>query len=315
MKKVLSSVLTITMLISTIGPASVFADGSESNDSSVASTKSYVGLAKDYVVSKAKSAIKEVSENKSKYAIIAGGAILSAAAAVAAMYYCKGSNNALDVESSKDGAEVSVSGTTDKTAIAATGKDEQELSTEVDVCLPGEENICFPIDKDYNDGIDLSQSQPDISAPSLKYDEISNVETNAKNASAIAATGNDEQALNIKANVFLAGKEADKIETQPEATIRSEVSDTSNNGLKDENSDISWATLMKKGSSQLILTTTTRTDSEIAAQLEPKSNQPTKTIFWEIPTISNHAPSYSGGTMSQPSQNEIKTLNSYYYYR
>ncbi|MDQ5983072.1 MAG: hypothetical protein RUMPE_00070 [Eubacteriales bacterium SKADARSKE-1] len=170
MKKILSSVLTITMLISALGSVTVFADGSEPNDSSVTSTKSYVGLAKGYVVSKAKSAIKEVSESKSKYAIIAGGAILSAAAAVAAMYYCKGSNNASVGENLK-GAE-------DVTVDSATGTDTQNTE---------ETTIA--------DDSKLGQSQLDISAPSLKYDEISNVETNAKNASAITATGNDEQKL------------------------------------------------------------------------------------------------------------------------
>ncbi|MDQ5983070.1 MAG: hypothetical protein RUMPE_00068 [Eubacteriales bacterium SKADARSKE-1] len=253
MKKVLSSVLTITMLISTIGPAAVFADGSEPNDSSVTATKGYVGLAKDYVVSKAKSSIKNANENKGKYAIVAGGAILSAAAAVAAMYYCKGSDSALaaenlndsklgqskpvipdlDTKAGKEAPVDSAIGTdtqSTETINLASGAElgqtqlaitEQTLSNKDDMCLPGGENICLQIDEYYTvsssvktnatntqsteettiaDDSKLGQSQLAIPAPSLKYDLIGSVETTAKNASAITATGNDEQKLDTKVN-------------------------------------------------------------------------------------------------------------------
>ncbi|MDQ5983071.1 MAG: hypothetical protein RUMPE_00069 [Eubacteriales bacterium SKADARSKE-1] len=259
MKKVLSSILAITMLISALGSVTVFADVSEPNDSSVTATKGYVGLAKDYVVSKAKSAIKNANENKGKYAIVAGGAILSAAAAVAAMYYCKGSDSASAAENLNDSKlgqsklvtpDLDTKAGTEALVDSATGIDIQSIETinlasgaelsqsqpvtpvldtkaGAEVPVDGAKNI--PSEENQNPD-SLSQSQLAIPAPSLKYyassrakpnstktqgaetinpynlnqidkGSLTDMGFNAKNASAIIETGNDEQELDTEAEL------------------------------------------------------------------------------------------------------------------
>lgn len=95
MKKVLSSILTGAMLISSIGAVSVFADGKKTETTVVAESivtpkeevegsqsaeKSFFSEARDYVVSKVKSLAREISEHPLKCASIIASAAITAVA-------------------------------------------------------------------------------------------------------------------------------------------------------------------------------------------------------------------------------------------
>ncbi|MDQ5983007.1 MAG: hypothetical protein RUMPE_00001 [Eubacteriales bacterium SKADARSKE-1] len=176
MKKVLSSILVGTMLISSMGAISIFADGTETSFSATAeanpetsSTETELGEA----IGKLKENITKLEvksfweRNKGTILKVTGG-VVAAAATAATLYFgykYLGTNEIFPVNPAGDQignpTEDPAANSDQTPTTQVEGIQSKETPVNTDVCLPEEENICLPVDKDIINTADVSANSHD----------------------------------------------------------------------------------------------------------------------------------------------------------